>query len=210
MRPASSPTQQELREQVILFSLRLGDTMRNLICWCPQTQRPIDLQLFTDYVTLARIWSSSVSVLRRRAESALWRAIASSQVETEERASKEPAWRQTSRNTSLKRSSAKVSSPTRRRSQRYSATRCLQKSVRMASWSPPAIRLISISSEEVSRAATCASGGGRSHTGADHVVHGAIPFNHVPHIKLVRTGKIPTPICDQLTVRRGVTTVNKL
>jgi hypothetical protein len=34
--------------------------MRNLICWCPQTQRPIDLQLFTDYVTLARIWSSSV------------------------------------------------------------------------------------------------------------------------------------------------------
>ena len=60
MRPASSPTQQELREQVILFSLRLGDTMRNLICWCPQTQRPIDLQLYTDYVTLARIWSSSV------------------------------------------------------------------------------------------------------------------------------------------------------
>jgi hypothetical protein len=34
--------------------------MRNLICWCPQTQRPIDLQLFTDYVTLAHIWSSSV------------------------------------------------------------------------------------------------------------------------------------------------------
>ena len=34
--------------------------MGNLICWCPQTQRPIDLQLFTDYVTLARIWSSSV------------------------------------------------------------------------------------------------------------------------------------------------------
>jgi hypothetical protein len=34
--------------------------MRNLICWCPQTQRSIDLQLFTDYATLARIWSSSV------------------------------------------------------------------------------------------------------------------------------------------------------
>jgi hypothetical protein len=34
--------------------------MRNLICWCPQTQRPIDLQLYTDYATLARIWSSSV------------------------------------------------------------------------------------------------------------------------------------------------------
>jgi hypothetical protein len=34
--------------------------MRNLICWCPQTQRPIDLRLYTDYATLARIWSSSV------------------------------------------------------------------------------------------------------------------------------------------------------
>jgi hypothetical protein len=34
--------------------------MRNLICWCPKTQRPIDLQLFTDYATLARIWSSSL------------------------------------------------------------------------------------------------------------------------------------------------------
>src|SRR5215470_10602210 len=39
---------------------RAGDTMRNLICWCPQTHKPIDLQLFTDYATLARIWSSSV------------------------------------------------------------------------------------------------------------------------------------------------------
>ena len=34
--------------------------MRDLICWCPRTQRPIDLQLFTDYATLARIWSNSV------------------------------------------------------------------------------------------------------------------------------------------------------
>ncbi len=33
--------------------------MRNLICWCPQTHQPIDLQLYTDYATLARIWSSS-------------------------------------------------------------------------------------------------------------------------------------------------------
>src|SRR5438046_10294061 len=66
--------------------------------------------------------SSSVSVLRRRAESALWRAIGSSQDETEERASKEAAWRQTSRNDTLNRSSAKVSSPKRQRRQRYSAT----------------------------------------------------------------------------------------
>src|SRR5262245_49702051 len=34
--------------------------MRDLICWCPRTRRPIDLQLFTDYASLARIWSSSV------------------------------------------------------------------------------------------------------------------------------------------------------
>jgi hypothetical protein len=51
--------QQELREQVILFLFETW-RMRNLICWCPQTQRPIDLQLYTDYATLARIWSSSV------------------------------------------------------------------------------------------------------------------------------------------------------
>src|SRR5215471_2062014 len=55
-RPASSPTRTARSN-----FLRLGgDTMRNLICWCPQTHQSIDLQLFTDYVTLARIWSSSV------------------------------------------------------------------------------------------------------------------------------------------------------
>ena len=46
--------------------------------------------------------------------------------------------------------------------------------------------------------------GGPSHTGGDHI-HGGIPFNHVPPNKLVRTGKIPTPVRDQLTVRRGST-----
>jgi hypothetical protein len=34
--------------------------MRNLVCWCPETQQPVDLQLYTDYATLARIWSNSV------------------------------------------------------------------------------------------------------------------------------------------------------
>jgi len=34
--------------------------MRKLICRCPQTQQPVDLQLYTDYATLARIWSNSV------------------------------------------------------------------------------------------------------------------------------------------------------
>jgi len=27
--------------------------------WCPETQQPVDLQLYTDYATLARIWSRS-------------------------------------------------------------------------------------------------------------------------------------------------------
>jgi hypothetical protein len=30
--------------------------MRILICWCPETRQPVDLQLYTDYATLARIW----------------------------------------------------------------------------------------------------------------------------------------------------------
>jgi hypothetical protein len=34
--------------------------MRNLICWCPETQQPINLQIYTDYATLARIWSNPV------------------------------------------------------------------------------------------------------------------------------------------------------
>jgi predicted RNA-binding Zn-ribbon protein involved in translation (DUF1610 family) len=34
--------------------------MRNLICWCPETQQPVNLQIYTDYVTLALIWSNSV------------------------------------------------------------------------------------------------------------------------------------------------------
>jgi hypothetical protein len=34
--------------------------MRNLICWCPETQQPVNLQIYTDYVTLALIWSNPV------------------------------------------------------------------------------------------------------------------------------------------------------
>jgi hypothetical protein len=34
--------------------------MRSLICRCPETQRPVDLQLYTDFATLARIWPKSV------------------------------------------------------------------------------------------------------------------------------------------------------
>jgi hypothetical protein len=34
--------------------------MRKLVCRCPETQQPVDLQLYTDYATLARIWSNLV------------------------------------------------------------------------------------------------------------------------------------------------------
>jgi len=37
-----------------------GDAMHNLICRCPKTQQPIDLQLYTDCVSLALIWSNPV------------------------------------------------------------------------------------------------------------------------------------------------------
>ena len=34
--------------------------MRKLICRCPETQQPVDLEFYTDYATLARIWSNSL------------------------------------------------------------------------------------------------------------------------------------------------------
>ena len=55
--------------------------------------------------------SSSASLRRRRAESALKRAIESNQVVTAERPSKRPACCHTSKNTSLSRSSARGSLP---------------------------------------------------------------------------------------------------
>ncbi len=59
---AIKPTkQQEGCEQVALLFLRLGgDAMRNLIGWCPETRQPIDLQLYVDDATLARIWSTAM------------------------------------------------------------------------------------------------------------------------------------------------------
>jgi acyl carrier protein len=53
--------QQEACEQVALFVLRVGsDAMRSLLGWCPETRQPIDLQLYVDDATLARIWSNPV------------------------------------------------------------------------------------------------------------------------------------------------------
>jgi acyl carrier protein len=59
---AVKPTKpQEGCEQVALFFFRLvGDAMRNLIGWCPETRQPIDLQLYVDDATLARIGSNAV------------------------------------------------------------------------------------------------------------------------------------------------------
>jgi acyl carrier protein len=60
-RAMKSAKQQESCEQVALFFLRLGgDAMRNLIGWCPETRQPIDLQLYVDDATLARIRSNAV------------------------------------------------------------------------------------------------------------------------------------------------------
>src|SRR5215831_2506763 len=120
--------------------------------------------------------SNSASVRRRRAESALKRAIASSHVETDERDSKEAACRHTSRNTSLRRSSAKAPSSTRRSSHRYSATRYRAKSARIADWSPAAIRLMSALSEELSRAAAHSSDAAAASPRMQTVAIGDIPY----------------------------------
>jgi acyl carrier protein len=58
---AIKPTKPKGCEQVALFFLRLwGDPMRNLMGWCPETRQPIDLQIYVDDATLARIWSNLV------------------------------------------------------------------------------------------------------------------------------------------------------
>jgi acyl carrier protein len=52
---------QKGREEDALFFLRVaGDAMRDLIGWCPETRQPIDLQLYVDDATMARIWSNTV------------------------------------------------------------------------------------------------------------------------------------------------------
>jgi acyl carrier protein len=52
-------TQQERCDEAALFFLRLaGDAMRSLTGWCRETRQPVDLQLYVDDATLARIWSN--------------------------------------------------------------------------------------------------------------------------------------------------------
>ena len=51
--------QQESCGEAALFFLRLaGDPMRSLTGWCRETRQPVDLQLYVDDATLARIWSN--------------------------------------------------------------------------------------------------------------------------------------------------------
>jgi hypothetical protein len=46
-------------DEAALFFLRLaGDPMRSLTGWCRETRQPVDLQLYVDDATLARIWSN--------------------------------------------------------------------------------------------------------------------------------------------------------
>jgi hypothetical protein len=46
-------------DEAALCFLRLaGDPMRSLTGWCRETRQPVDLQLYVDDATLARIWSN--------------------------------------------------------------------------------------------------------------------------------------------------------
>ncbi len=57
---AMKPTKQQERcDEAALFFLRLaGNAMRSLTGWCRETRQPVDLQLYVDDATLARIWSN--------------------------------------------------------------------------------------------------------------------------------------------------------
>src|SRR5262249_49844767 len=80
--------------------------------------------------------------------------------------------------TSLRRSSAKAPSSTRRSSHRYSATRYRAKSARIADWSPAAIRLISALSESegLSRGAAHSSDVAAPSPRTQTVAIGDIPY----------------------------------
>ena len=57
LKPAKQ--QQESCDEAALFFLRLaGDATRSLTGWCRETRQPVDLQLYVDDATLARIWSN--------------------------------------------------------------------------------------------------------------------------------------------------------
>ena len=45
-------------EQTTAIKRLAGDAMRSLTGWCRETRQPVDLQLYVDDATLARIWSN--------------------------------------------------------------------------------------------------------------------------------------------------------
>jgi acyl carrier protein len=57
---AMKPTKQQkgCDEAALLFLRLAGDPMRSLTGWCRETRQPIDLRLYVDDATLARIWSN--------------------------------------------------------------------------------------------------------------------------------------------------------
>jgi acyl carrier protein len=57
---AMKPTKQQERcDEAALFFLGFaGNAMRSLTGWCRETRQPVDLQLYVDDATLARIWSN--------------------------------------------------------------------------------------------------------------------------------------------------------
>ena len=56
---AMKPTKQEGCDEAALFFLGFaGNAMRSLTGWCRETRQPVDLQLYVDDATLARIWSN--------------------------------------------------------------------------------------------------------------------------------------------------------
>jgi hypothetical protein len=57
---AMKPTKQQERcdEAAPFFSGFAGNAMRSLTGWCRETRQPVDLQLYVDDATLARIWSN--------------------------------------------------------------------------------------------------------------------------------------------------------
>jgi acyl carrier protein len=59
---AMKPTKQQERcDEAALFFLGFaGNAMRSLTGWCRETRQPVDLQLYVDDATLARIWSNAL------------------------------------------------------------------------------------------------------------------------------------------------------
>jgi acyl carrier protein len=57
---AVKPTKQQegCDETALFFSRLAGNATRSLIGWCRETRQPVDLQLYVDDATLARIWSN--------------------------------------------------------------------------------------------------------------------------------------------------------